>query len=220
MSATPPEDLPPHDAVPRDDPAGCTPDPVTTDYEEPDHDGRGPDGSGSVRYRPDPSAVPNPHVPPRLRAAADGPSPMSSNADLDEILAALPPSSRSWWTLQRLGVVLVGIGIVAVLTVGLLFWLSIQAYQKQRATPSDVEVRTAVVDAARQMTAYRQENGAFPTDLGQIRSPGYAPDPKVRLTLLPVPDPEADFCLAAGPPAGAPSMWFSGSAGPMDQPCG
>ena len=59
---------------------------------------------------------------------------------------------------------------------------------------------------------------AYPGDLTQL--PDYTPDPKVDVVLLPIEDPAANFCLAAGPHGEEPTMWYSSSSGPMEMPCG
>lgn len=174
---------------------------------------------GAVSFTPDPAPVPNPYVPPRGGDGAEprlrpgGPTP-------DELPFTLPPPSRSWWTLRRLALVVVGAAVVLVLGVGVLFLLSVQAYDKERSRASDVEVRTALVDAAREMSAYRVDYEAYPSDLAQLT--GYTADPKVDVTLVHVDgaDDGTDFCLAAGPHGAAPTQWYSGRAGLTPTACG
>ena len=80
---------------------------------------------------PGPPEVPNPYVPPRT---ADGSEPrlQPGRSVVDDLLLVGPPARRSWWTPRRFVLLLAGIVMAIVLGIGVLFWLSIDAYERQR----------------------------------------------------------------------------------------
>lgn len=78
----------------------------------------------AIRFTPGPPGVPNPYVPPRQNEPTPPDEP-----DVRFLLASQP---RSWWTPRRFVLLLAGIVLAILLGIGLLFWLSVDAYQKQR----------------------------------------------------------------------------------------
>ncbi|HEY0118366.1 MAG TPA: hypothetical protein VGC04_06280 [Cellulomonas sp.] len=102
----------------------------------------------TVRFHPGPPAVPNPYVPPRL-ADGSGVDAEPSGAPLDDVPLLLASQPRSWWTPQRFVLAVAGVVLAILLGIGLLFWLSINAFEKQRTgdtgpqpTPTSVVTRS------------------------------------------------------------------------------
>ena len=86
---------------------------------------------GDIRFHPGPPGVPNPFVPARLTdgTGMDTAGPGTSADDVRFLLVAQP---RSWWTPQRFVVAVVSLVLAVLLGIGLLFWLSINAFERQR----------------------------------------------------------------------------------------
>ena len=101
---------------------------------EPDLDNpRGPTSpTEGIRFTPGPPGVPNPYVPPRL---AEDPAIQRERTEgaLDDVRFLLGSQPRSWWTPQRFVLAVAGLVLAILLGIGLLFWLSVNAFEKQRA---------------------------------------------------------------------------------------
>lgn len=101
----------------------------------------------TIRFTPGPPGVPNPYVPPRL---ADGPGAERERAGsaLDEVGFLLASQPRSWWTPRRLVLAVAGFLLAVVFGIGVLFWLSVDAFEKQRNGDTGPEpAPTSVVTA-------------------------------------------------------------------------
>ena len=95
-----------------------------------------------IRFTPGPPGVPNPYVPPRLTdAEPEVPERRSVDVDVRFLLAAEP---RRWWTPRRFVMVIAGVLLAIMLGIGLLFYLSIDAFQKQRGGDTDEHQAPAV----------------------------------------------------------------------------
>ncbi len=95
-----------------------------------------PDGPTSatetIRFTPGPPGVPNPYVPARLAAGSEAER-RSAGSALDEVGFLLASQPRSWWTPRRAVLAVAGFLLAVVLGIGVLFWLSIDAFEKQRS---------------------------------------------------------------------------------------
>ena len=103
--------------------------------------------AGVIRYTPGPPGVPNPYVPLRLPESDAGDR--SAGTAPDDVYFLLAAERRSWWTPRRFVLFLAGILLAILLGIGLLFWLSIDAFQNQRDdVPPPAPTVTTQTDAS------------------------------------------------------------------------
>lgn len=113
--------------------------------------------------------------------------------------------------------------VVTVVLVGLLVLVGASlvgvaslVFGRQEARADEATMLAALRTAAVAQETYRAEHGRYTDARAALTTAGWAPEEDLDLRLL---DASATtFCLAAGPLAGDPVMWFTPS-GVSDQPC-
>ncbi len=165
-------------------------------------------------------AVPGPAIPPVVangnEMAAGGkpledPSETGDTADqpIDEPPAADAPPAASERTMIWVAAGAVVLGVLVFLAIVVGQRVADDTVGQQLSSLPGVRIGTQLVAAGRAMDMYRQQNGAYATDLGSLADYGFEPASDVTVQLVPIAG--AGFCLAGGPVGDSPTAWYSSS---------
>lgn len=128
--------------------------------------------------------------------------------------AAVPRDRAMGWVAA--GAVLLGVLVFVAIVVGQR--LVQDTVGQQLSSLPGVRVATQLVAAGHAMDMYREQTGAYPTDLRLLADYGYQPENDVSVQLVPISG--TGYCLAAGPAGEPPTAWYPSSAAQVvHSPC-